>query len=155
MNAARPTGSLDQKLFNYMNRGIMAYDQKDTVATKAMGDSMLMLVPRNLAKGLIDQDMRSLLSAAYAFQGDKERALAEARSGTVPAVTAGDAVRRGDYFIVLGSVAAVLGENDEAIASFEKALAIPSLISRPLLRVDPMFENLRKDPRFQKLIAAP
>jgi hypothetical protein len=97
--------------------------------------------------------MRSLMAAAYAFRGDKERALEEARSGTVPAVAARDAVRAGDYLIVLASVAAVVGANDEAIATFEKVLARPSSTSRALLRIDPMFENLRKDPRFQKLIA--
>jgi TolB-like protein/tetratricopeptide (TPR) repeat protein len=153
LNAARPTGGLDQKLFYYQNRGIMAYDLKDTVAMKAIGDSMLKLVPRNIETGLFDQDMRALMAAAYAFCGDKAKALEEARSGTVPAVAARDAVRAGDYLVVLGSVAAVVGANDEAIAAFAKALAIPSSASRASLRVDPMFENLRKDPRFQKLIA--
>ena len=153
LNAARPTGGLDQKLFYYQNRGIMAYDLKDTVAMRAIGDSMLKLAPRNIQTGLFDQDMRALMAAAYAFRGDKAKALEEARSGTVPAVAARDAVRAGDYLIVLASVAAVVGASDEAIAGFEKVLARPSSMSRAWLRVDPMFENLRKDPRFQKLIA--
>jgi hypothetical protein len=29
------------------------------------------------------------------------------------------------------------------------------MTSRGMLRADPMLENLRKDPRFQRLIAAP
>ena len=153
LNAARPTGGLDQKLFYYQNRGIMAYDLKDTVAMRAIGDSMLKLVPRNIQTGLFDQDMRALMAAAYAFRGDTAKALEEARSGTVPEVAARDALRAGDYLVVLGSVAAVVGANDEAIATFEKVLARPSSMSRAWLRVDPMFENLRKDPRFQKLIA--
>ncbi|HMJ17274.1 MAG TPA: protein kinase, partial [Gemmatimonadaceae bacterium] len=139
-NAARPTGGLDQKLVYYQNRGIMAYDLKDTVGMRAIGDSMLKLIPKKIATGLFDQDMRSLMAAAYAFRGDRERALEEARSGTVPAVAARDAVRAGDYLIVLASVAAVVGANDEAIATFEKVLGRPSSTSRALLRVDPMFE---------------
>jgi TolB-like protein/tetratricopeptide (TPR) repeat protein len=153
VNAARPTGGLDQKLFYYQNRGIMAYDLRDTVGMRAIGDSMLKLIPKKIATGLFDQDMRSLMAAAYAFRGDKANALEEARSGTAPEVTARDAVRAGDYLVVLGSVAAVVGANDEAIAAFEKALSFPSSASRASMRVDPMFENLRKDSRFQKLIA--
>jgi hypothetical protein len=114
---------------------------------------MLKLIPKKIATGLFDQDMRSLMAAAYAFRGDKARALEEARSGTAPEVAARDAVRAGDYLVVLGSVAAVVGANDEAIAAFEKALSFPSSASRASMRVDPMFENLRKDARFQKLIA--
>jgi TolB-like protein/tetratricopeptide (TPR) repeat protein len=154
LRTARPGGSLDQKLSYYQNRGIMAIDQKDTVAMRAIGDSMMRLVPRGVAKGLFDQDMRSLMAAAYAFRGDRVKALEEARSGVVPAVMSRDAVRAGDYLLVLGGVAAVVGANDEAIAAYQKALAIPSPISRAMLRADPMLENLRKDPRFQRLIAA-
>ena len=102
----------------------------------------------------MDQDCEPYC-VAHAFRGDKTKALEGARSGTVPAVISRDAVRAGDYYIILGGVAAVLGENEEAIAAYEKALAIPSSTSRSMLRADPMLENLRKDPRFQKLIAAP
>ena len=114
---------------------------------------MLKLVPRKVETGLFDQDMRMLMAAAHAFRGEKEKALEHARSGTVPTITSRDAVRTGDYLIILGGVAAVVGANDEAIAAFEKVLAMPSQMSRAMLRADPMYDNLRKDPRFLKLIA--
>ncbi|PYL73563.1 MAG: hypothetical protein DMF26_13765, partial [Verrucomicrobia bacterium] len=64
---------------------------------------------------------------------------------------------------ILARVSARMGEPDRAIAALEKLLSIPYdgalaqnvPLTPALLRLDPMFDALRNDPRFQKLVASP
>jgi TolB-like protein/Tfp pilus assembly protein PilF len=91
--------------------------------------------------------------------GDKAAALALAERAMVANPIQKDPLTGPVQIEILARVAARLGESDRAIAALQKLLSIPYEsalaagvpLTPALLRLDPMFDPLRNDPRFQKL----
>jgi NADH dehydrogenase FAD-containing subunit len=92
--------------------------------------------------------------------GDKAAALALAERTMAANPVEKDAFMGPFSMEIRARVAAQMGERDGAIAALQKLLSIPYRgpfswirpLTPALLRLDPMFDPLRNDPRFQKLI---
>jgi serine/threonine protein kinase/tetratricopeptide (TPR) repeat protein len=100
-----------------------------------------------------------ILALTNAGLGDKAAALALSERAMAALPIEKDAIIGHAPIEILARVAAQVGEPDRAITALQKLLSIPYAgplaedlpLTPALLRLDPMFDPLRNDPRFQKL----
>jgi TolB-like protein/class 3 adenylate cyclase/Tfp pilus assembly protein PilF len=91
----------------------------------------------------------AILALTYAGLRDKDKALAQARQAVADYST--DAVGKPPAEVTLAQIQARFGDIDSAIAAIPHLLEVPSGITVADLKFNPLWDSLRKDPRFQRL----
>jgi serine/threonine-protein kinase len=84
--------------------------------------------------------------------GRKEEAIAEGKRAVELLPESRDAFDGPQYTASLAQIYAWTGETDEAFRLLDHLLSIPNGIAVSILKLDPAWDSLRKDPRFQALI---
>jgi TolB-like protein/Tfp pilus assembly protein PilF len=92
------------------------------------------------------------LAKVLAWLGEKESALAEAQRATELLPESKDAFGGPEITAGVAEVYAILGESGRAIEILDGLLSRPSSITVQFLNLNPIWDPLRSDPRFQALL---
>ena len=99
-----------------------------------------------------DAPLHALLGEILAALGQKEAAISEGKRATKLLPESQDAYDGPQITAELAAIYAWTGEDDKALPLLDHLLQIPNGITVPLLKLNPVWDPLRKDPRFQGLI---
>src|SRR5213080_1711826 len=110
------------------------------------------LVEAQLKQSSDSPDLRLQRAKVLAYLGEKDAALTEAQRATEILPESKDAFGGPEITEGAAEVCAIVGENARAIELLDGLLGRPSPVTVPLLKLSPMWDPLRKDPRFQALI---
>ena len=97
-------------------------------------------------------EMHIQLAKVLAHLGEKDAALAEARRATELVPESRDALGGPEIAAGVAEVHAILGDNGRAIEILDGLLSRPSAVTVQGLKVNPIWDPLRNDPRFQALL---
>jgi len=136
----------------YYNIGFARRALQDATGARAAFLKAKSAAEEQLKHSPDDARLRIQLAKVLAFLGQKDSALAEAQRASELQPESKDALDGPEITEGVAQVCAILGDNDRAIAILDGLLNRPSYVTVHGLRVNPIWDSLRKDPRFQALI---
>jgi TolB-like protein/Tfp pilus assembly protein PilF len=99
-----------------------------------------------------DPDAHIGLAKIHAWLGEKDLALMEAQRAMQLRPESKDAFEGPSITTAVAEIHAILRDNDQAIAMLDGLMNRPSEVTVYSLKLNPVWDPLRKDPRFQALI---
>jgi tetratricopeptide (TPR) repeat protein len=134
---------------------VQAYTLKDDAANvHTYAEEARKAIEEQLRATPEDAQRHVFLGIALAYLGRKEEAIPEGQRGVALDPVSKNA--RGGPYIQhqLFRIYLLVGEPEKALDQLEPLMKIPYYLSPGWLKIDPNFDPLRKNPRFQKLVAS-
>jgi serine/threonine protein kinase/tetratricopeptide (TPR) repeat protein len=136
-------------------RGLIYRFMGDTVRSRASFDSARAVLESEITKRPDDHRLHISLGITFAGLGRKAEAVREAERAAELMPISSDAVTGAFPLIGLAQVCTMVGMHDAALDRLAYLLSLhaPKFITPPLLRIDPIYDPLRSNPRFHALLA--
>jgi TolB-like protein/Flp pilus assembly protein TadD len=138
-----PKASLEGTLYLYLDDKVdahLAFERARIIAERLVHESP------------DDAGRHGQLGLILAALGQKDAAIAEGKRAVELLPESQDAFDGPEVTAELAQIYAWTGEHDQAFALLDHLLVVPNGITIPGLKLDPIWDPLRKDPRYQTLI---
>src|SRR5213083_1159106 len=138
-----PKASLEGTLYLFLD---------DKVNAHSAFERARIIAERLVRESPDDAARHGQLGLILAGLGQKDAAIAEGKRAVELRPESQDAFDGPEVTAVLAQIYAWTGESDEAFRLLDNLLVVPNGITVHYLKLDPVWDPLRKDPRFQVLI---
>jgi len=138
-----PKASLEGTLYLYLD---------DKVNAHSAFERARIIAERLVRESPDDAARHGQLGLILAGLGQKDAAIAEGKRAVELLPESQDAFDGPEVTAVLAQIYAWTGEHDQAFGLLDHLLVVPNGITVPGLKLDPVWDRLRNDPRFQTLI---
>ena len=126
---------------------------KDDAKAHAFFEEAHRAIERGIRENPLSAARHALLGQVHAGLGRKDDSIREGKRAVELLPESKDALDGPLVSIALAEIYVMVGDNDAALPLLEHSLATPGGITAPLLKLDPVWDPLRSDPRFIQLLA--
>jgi serine/threonine-protein kinase len=113
------------------------------------------IIERDVQENPVDASRHALLGQVFAGLGRNIDAIQEGKRAIDLLPESKDALDGPAITLALARIYAMIGDSDSTLPLLAHSISSPGGITVPVLRLDPTWDRLRRDLRFQKLLTSP
>jgi TolB-like protein/Flp pilus assembly protein TadD len=154
----RPTNTAEERLNKLRARiGIQVVAGQNAAAKPECEEARVSLEAKRAERQPEDRTSVTELAWVYVCLGRNADALRIAREAAESMTIEKDAIVGANFLLGLAQIEAHTGQSEEAVKTLRQLLTIPAgeYISVTRLRIDPVWDPIRNDPGFQRLLSEP